>query len=458
MKTRNFIMCGMVLLAACVSAQTPEEAVHFMENEDGVGVKAMAMGNASVGAADDYTALYWNPASLTLLKTSEMSCSFYRLHFKNETAFAGNTVLGDQNFTKLKSLGLAYKFPTSRGSLVLAVGYNRFKDYDNFMYFSGFNTLSNGLEFELEDGSGAASFYRFDRDVLQTEQIIQDGNLSAWSVGGGIAMSPRFSLGITFNFYSGSSDYLFEYFQDDVSDVYDRFPADFACYELYQSIYSKFRGWGIKLGGLFEVSRHFRVGLAMDLPTSLRVLETYAARDVLIFDDDYVSEMDLGSGEWEYVVKYPVKISGGVTLDMQRLMLTGTFEYRDWSEVRFDVPSGYSLNEDFSDLLGENSHFPALFRPVLSYGVGGEFRVPGSDLKLRGGYRVVPSPFFGADGIEDRRYFCGGLGYNLDRYTTIDLGYIHGLWERDTADSYTPGGTHESIQTDRFLAGISYRF
>jgi len=409
MKTRNFIMCGMVLLAACVSAQTPEEAVHFMENEDGVGVKAMAMGNASVGAADDYTALYWNPASLTLLKTSEMSCSFYRLHFKNETAFAGNTVLGDQNFTKLKSLGLAYKFPTSRGSLVLAVGYNRC-------------------------------------------------NLSAWSIGGGIAMSPNFSLGITFNFYSGSNDYLFEYFQDDVSDVYDRFPADFACYELYQSIYSKFRGWGIKLGGLFEVSRHFRVGLAMDLPTSLRVLETYAARDVLIFDDDYVSEMDLGSGEWEYVVKYPVKISGGVTLDMQRLMLTGTFEYRDWSEVRFDVPSGYSLNEDFSDLLGENSHFPALFRPVLSYGVGGEFRVPGSDLKLRGGYRVVPSPFFGADGIEDRRYFCGGLGYNLDRYTTIDLGYIHGLWERDTADSYTPGGTHESIQTDRFLAGISYRF
>ena len=458
MKTLYTAITMFALLSAVGFAQTPEEAVYFMENEAVVGVKALAMGNAVAGTADDYTALYWNPAALTLLKDSELTCSFYHLRFNNEAAFADNTILENQSFTKFKSLGMAYKFPTSRGSLVLAFGYNRFKDYDDFLYFSGFDTLTNDLGFELENENGEIDYYPFDRDVLQTEQILQDGNLSAWSIGGGMAMSPNFSLGVTLNFYSGTNNYAFDYYQDDIDDLYYLFPANFYSYELHQTILSKFSGWGVKLGGLFEVNRELRVGLAVDLPTSLRVLETYSAYDVLEFDDEYVSEMDLGEGEWEYVVKYPIKFSGGVALDLRRLMLAGSFEYRDWSQVRFDVPSGYSLNEDFSDLLSENHYFPDTFRPVLSYSLGGEFRVPGSGLKLRGGYRVVPSPFYDADKELDRRYITGGLGYDMDRNTTLNLAYVRGLWERDSADSYTPGGTHENIQTDRFLAGISYRF
>src|SRR5512144_2945433 len=37
----------------------------------GVGARAVAMGNAFVGTADDITALYWNPAGLARMGTSE---------------------------------------------------------------------------------------------------------------------------------------------------------------------------------------------------------------------------------------------------------------------------------------------------------------------------------------------------------------------------------------------------
>lgn len=458
MNAQRICIAVTFIITVTISAQTPEEAVHFLENESGVGVRAQAMGNSYVGLANDYTAIYWNPAGLTQLKNSEFTGSFYHMIFNNEANFAENTVLENQSYTKLKSVGLAYKFPTSRGSLVLGFGYHRFKDYDDFLIFNGFNTQSNRLEFELEDESGETGLYPFDRDVLQTEQVDQEGNLSSWSIGGGIAMSPNFSLGMAVNFYSGSSQYGLDLYQDDIDDVYYQFPANFNSYELHESILSQFSGCGVKLGGLFELNRDIRIGIAVDLPTKLKVLETYSSHDVLTFDDEFISEMDLGKGEWEYVVKYPIKFSGGISLDLKQLLITTSFEYRDWTQVRFDVPSGYDLNDDYNDLLMENHYFNDTFRPVFSYVGGGEFRVPGTGLKLRGGYRVVPSPFIDAEKSLDRRYMSGGFGYDIDRNTSLNFSYTRGLWERDSIDSYTPGGTHESIQTHRILAGITYRF
>jgi long-subunit fatty acid transport protein len=454
---RAIIIIFILMNISYLFAQTPEEAVNFLENDYGVGVRAQAMGNAFIGVADDYTATYWNPAGLTQLKTSELSGDLYHLKFNNEATFVGNTILDSRNFTKFNSLGLAYKFPTTRGSLALSFGYNRFKDYDDFLYFSGFSTQSNGLEFELEDLDGISRYYPFDSDVLQTEQISQNGNLSAWSIGSGIELSPKFALGITFNFYSGSSKYLFDFFQDDVDDNYNIYPANYSSYELHQLIDSKFSGWGVKVGSLFHINQNLRLGLTVDFPTTLEVFETYSANDILIFDDDFISELDLGSSEWEYLIKYPFKFSGGLALDLDELMVAASFEYRDWTQVKFDVPAGYSLDEDYNSLLNENDAFPLAFRSVLSYSLGGEYRVPGTPLKIRGGYRYVPSPLIDADESLDREYYSAGFGFNIDKSSSIDFSLIKGSWKRDTIDSYTPDGTQEAIETTRILAGFTFR-
>lgn len=447
-----------MVFCANIIAQTPEEAINFMENESGIGIKAQAMGNAFVGVADDYSALYWNPAGLTQLDRSEIAGSLYHLQLTNESSFSGNTMLDNKNFTKLKSLGMAYAFPTSRGSFVLAFGYNRFKDYDDFLHFSGFNTMSNDLGFDLEDDNGVEDFYPFDKNVRQTEQISQDGNLSAWSFGGGLALSPNFSVGLTVNFYSGSSQYLFDFFQDDVNDVYNAFPGDYYSYELHQKILSDISGFGIKLGGLFSLNEHLRMGMAIDFPTSLNIVENYKANDVLMFDDGYVSEYELEEGEWEYVVQYPFKFSGGVALDLKQLLVAASFEYRDWTQVQFDVPDGYGLNDDYNSLLGENKYFADTFRPVLSYSAGAEYRISGTGLKLRGGYRRVPSPFTDADKKLNREYFSAGFGYDIDNNTSFNFSMSKGFWKRNSIDDYTPGGTHEAIEATRYLAGVNFRF
>ena len=42
-------------------------------NLNGQGSKAIAMGGAFIGQADDYSAIFWNPAGLTQIKKSSLS-------------------------------------------------------------------------------------------------------------------------------------------------------------------------------------------------------------------------------------------------------------------------------------------------------------------------------------------------------------------------------------------------
>jgi len=446
-----------VILTGLASAQTPQEAVNFMYDEEGVGIKAQSMGNAFVGLANDYSAIFWNPAGLTTLEKSEIAGSLYHLKFNNEATYAGNTIPDMRSFTKLHSLGLAYKFPTTKGSFVLAFGYNRFKNYDDYLYFSGFSADSIDLGFDLDDDEGNMNYYPYSQDVLRTQEISQDGNLGAWSIGGGIQVSPRLAIGLTVDFYTGKSQYLMDFYQDDVDNNYNQYPADYDSYELHDQITSSFSGWGAKVGAMFHLTEHLRAGVTVDLPRSLIVHETYSSTDLLFFDDGYGDEAELASGEWEYAINYPYKFSGGASLDMGPFTFAGSFEYRDWTQLEFDLPEDQTLSEDYQSLLDENRFFAQEFRPTFGYSAGGEFRLPGTGIAVRGGYRIQPSPIIFADEVLDRQYISAGIGYNFDVNTVFNIGYTLGTWKKFSYDSYTPSGTSENIKSERFMAGITFR-
>ncbi len=457
MKTIIKLLLTLAFTVPALVAQTPQEAIYFMYDEDGVGIKAQSMGNAFVGVANDYSAIYWNPAGLTQLESSEISGSLYHLKFNNEATYVGSTIFDERDFTKLQSLGLAYKFPTNRGSLVLAFGYNRFKNFDEYLYFSGFSQDSIDLGFDLEDDDGNTDYYPYGTDVLRTEDIHQDGYLGAWSVGGGVQLSPKFALGVTVDFFSGKSQYMMNFFQDDIDNLYNQYPGDYESYELHNKILSDFSGWGIKVGSLLHLSDDLRVGVTVDFPRSLIVHETYSASDALVFDDGYTSEAELSSGEWEYVVKYPFKFSGGAALDMGPFTFAGSFEYRDWTQVEFEIPKGRGLSSDYESLLDDNRFFAEDFRATFGWSAGGEFRLPGTGLHLRAGYRILPSPLVYADQILDRKYISAGLGYYLDKNIIFNFSYTRGNWKKFSSDSFTPSGTSESVKSEKFLAGITFK-
>ena len=447
----------LLLATTSLMAQTPEEAVRILENGEGAGIRALSMGQAFVAAADDHSALYWNPAGLSMLKISEIGGGFQLGRLENEATFRGETANENEGFSALTSAGFAYRFPTVRGGLGMAFGYHRVKDYSDFLFFSGYNALDNGLAFDLEAEDGTTATYPYDRNVQQTEESLQKGGLGAWSLGFGLAVSPGLSVGATLSRYTGSSQYDFAFYQDDVDDIYNAYPADIDAYELYNSLATTYRGYGAKVGALFLLNRDIRLGVTVDLPTTLNVRESYTSNDVLYFDNGESSEADLGGGEWEYDVRFPARYSGGVAFDLSSILLSAQVSYCDWSQTRFEVPEGYALSDDYQSLLNDNRLFSNDFRAVLSWGAGGELRLPGSEILLRGGYHVTPSPLKDAEARLDRKTFSAGIGYRLDRMTTLELAVIRSTYERDSEDAYTPGGTSEKITHDKFMAGLRIR-
>jgi long-chain fatty acid transport protein len=66
-KSARFLMTA--ALIACMGISLSANGL----NLNGVGSKAIAMGGAFIGQADDYSAVFWNPAGLTQMKNSSIS-------------------------------------------------------------------------------------------------------------------------------------------------------------------------------------------------------------------------------------------------------------------------------------------------------------------------------------------------------------------------------------------------
>jgi hypothetical protein len=59
-------------------AQLIEDALRYSQLGLGVGARQLGMGNATVGGVDDYSALFWNPAGLAVIRDYELSFGMMR--------------------------------------------------------------------------------------------------------------------------------------------------------------------------------------------------------------------------------------------------------------------------------------------------------------------------------------------------------------------------------------------
>ncbi len=458
MKKQLFLFMIISFLSSQAFSQSAWDAVRIRQNETGFGARTLAMGGNGVAIGGDYSSIFWNPAGLASLKHSEFLGELSHLRFSNAATFSNTLSDMDESYTRLRSLGLAVSLPTTRGSMVLALGYNFVRDFDEYLQFSGFNRISNGLEFELQDENGNYDWYRFDQNIHQTEEVTDNGGLHQWSFGGAVALSPNFDAGITLNFWNGKDDYNFNYYQEDVNNIYNIYPGDFHSYKINQNLITDYKAFSLKLGGMFKLNRATQIGLAMEFPTTFTVKENYSSSDELIFDDGYVDALEDEPGQWEYQVKTPYRFDAGVAFMADNVNLTAAATYRDWTQTRFEKPDFAVSDLDYSDLLNENIYIQKDYRETINYHLGGELLFPNSNFILRGGYAYYPSPLKDASPDYNKKVYSGGIGLKIGRNSILDVTYLRGDWKRESEDIYTPGGTLEDVTENRVLLGIRYQF
>ena len=192
-KNRAFCFVLAFLVSPLLFVAGSEAATLFQQvgvasspNPVGSGARAVGMGGAFIGVADDATAASWNPAGLIQLEKPEVSIvgEYYK---RNEEFSSGirpeisNT--GEVDGTNLNYFSVTYPFKSFK-NIVVSLNYQRLYDFNR--------SFSHRLDF-----SSAGL------DVVQDKQFEQNGFLGPVGIAGAIQITPSLSLGMTLNVWTG---------------------------------------------------------------------------------------------------------------------------------------------------------------------------------------------------------------------------------------------------------------
>ena len=458
MKSISRLLFSIFLLLSILTSQSASEAIRLLENEMGFGARSLGMGGANIALGDDPSDMYWNPAGLAGIINKTFYIETNNLNYNNNTTYLDQTTNNPlQKFGQFNGFGIAYPIPTVRGSMVVAVGYNRILNYDALMSFSGFSLQDNTLDFPINI-DGVEKNYQFSKKVQRSEQVISNGGMEQLTFSFGIALSPTISGGISFSRLTGKEEYEFKFSQEDLQNTYSQFPADFNQYNLKQSLITKTSGWNIRGGLRSSLNEWLRFGIALSLPYTINVKEQHGTDEKLTFDNGDKSDATV-TGYYDYKVHAPLNGDVGMALISENLAISASLRFKDWGATEFNLDNLSRNSDDYALLEEENSVLTFQYRPVMQLRVGVEYLKEFNDsfgITFRAGGGLIPSP--DGDSKEDKSYTTIGLGMPIGNAIMLDAAYIFSQWKKKSRDWYTPAGATEEVQSDRLLVNFSYLF
>ena len=453
-----YILFGIMLLFTSLGRS--QEEIFFLGEELGVGTRAMSMGGAYVGIADDYSAIYWNPAGLGQMRRMELNIGFSHNKIANNVTFLDNNFNAPQSFTRLNSLGFVFPVPTYRGSLVFGIGYNKVRDFDNVLELQGFNP-----HYAAFADIVVPTYDGYSTDILnslyQTESIIEEGSLNHFSFAGAVEVQKNFFLGATINFVGGTDDYNVRFKEEDIYNLYNTpltenstVISDLDFWNYNQNITSKFSATNIKLGAFYRMGRALRLGATVVTPTRYKIKESWSENWDEYYDGVVDPESFSDAGEYEYTIEEPYGFGFGASFRLLNILLSGGFDFKDWSQAKFrdDPPIAGMTKADV------NVRIKTELQPVTNIRLGAEMYIPFVKIRVRAGYFTKTSPYKYADVKPNKEFLTAGLSMMLDKQVMVDVGLVHGAWKQETIDNLTQIKTLEDRSFDKIVGTLSIRF
>ena len=504
MQDWNGLRVALAGFALCLAVERPASAQEqAVDNFSGVGVRAMGMGGAFVAVADDFSAMYWNPAGLAQMRDREVYLGFQRNRYEGKSSLGGVRTARDLANTHFGSLGVVVPYPVYQGSLVFALGVNRVKDFDSIIHVRGFSE---------------------DVGLLKDNLRRHEGGLTTTTLAGAVDVSPEIALGLALNLWRGDDGRFSDIDERDSEelDLGIRFASRGFFEDDYAGVNAKFGllirtprerpttrfGLTVSSGFTHEIDYVFtedpgrlwewepdlvRVE-GLDLPGDLPAEERYdvipghetvreqgtdANGDPFVVTDrgrtiTHVNVDDPSTPETEtivreqleelrltdsYKLKLPIEFGVGFSYQPRPgLLLGGSAHLAEWTQSEYagrnigGLRSGVSFEEEYVDL--------------VRYHLGVEWQVPEITLALRAGYYSDPLPFVGPPDVEDedptnthlvlierdRRFLTLGAGLVVDEVIQMDV-----AWTRGSFEQRIEGGLEES-SIHRGFASLAYHF
>ena len=516
MKRRFLSALVLALFAASPAyAQVLHNTYIFTSRSPATGPRMAGMAGVGIAGIADYGALRTNPAGLGYFKRSEASGSLNAISSADASRYLTGVrttpeMEADVRATRLGNLAWVHKLPTSRGSFVLAVGFNEVGIFDRNLVFGGANASSSisaswlpygdeytiekdkegffpvfssdlpdlayqggGIEF-LEENvmAGGDHFYEAVAPGTRIEQmgdVLEKGRANEVSVGGAWEASPRVMVGFSANFAFGSYRIDNAYLEEDAynengKDDYEVITPNGSLFGFQRLRYeegfeSDLVGFNVRGGVSRAFSNGLRAGLSIETPTFYEISETHYRELTTWFDEGGSLSGDIDY-RYEYELRSPWRIGAGVSWEPGAFSLAGDMEYVDWSQMKFD---GHAEDSDlYRDL---NREIRDDMESVWNVRIGVSYAF--KSITLRAGVANYPDPFGlevsdrGDEASRDRGFLSFGLSYRFSDKFHIDAGWTGVEYH----DEYLPYGhvddpplVEERVTQNRFLLGVRVGF
>ena len=368
-------------------------------NLNSLGSRALAMGGAFVGLANDYSAVYWNPAGISL---------FNKKYF----GFYGSDIIPTGK----------YRLDVDVPPIGLVTVVNATTDTKH--YLSGMVTYYHPVSEKVVVGFGVyvpsglgAQWDGEDFEAVSAIPPDRNPNINWMSKIGMVTFSPVLSFKISDKLSIGAT-FNINYAKFNIAMYAGATEAPLPVVDLgqYEETMTGW-GYGATIGVLFKPIEKISFGF------------TYrTASTVKLSGDAYISGMtDLGTAlgttlddtsDIEREIPWPMWIAGGVAFEpIDGLTLTGDLQWTQWStidvmETRFVDP----FWDQMMEASGDDAR-PMYWEDALQIRVGAEYRI--NALALRAGYYHDPSPAPDRTlnvllPIFDFNAITAGFGYSLN--------------------------------------------
>ncbi|HEX7502924.1 MAG TPA: outer membrane protein transport protein [Acidobacteriota bacterium] len=366
MRTVQFLMTVALIALAAVSLSANGL------NLNGVGSKAIAMGGAFIGQADDYSAIFWNPAGLTQMKSPSISFFVTDLIPSGTYRFPLLGIDAETKSAMYPSGSVAYFKPINDKLIVGIAAYVP----------SGTGAKWNGEDLKLLT-KGVAYRWESFMGVITVSPVI------AYKV------SDQFSLGATLNLNYG----MLKLWRPGVGQ-YNEDLNGFA--------------FGATIGALFKPIDKLGIGLTLRMPTKVKFSGDATMAGAALVGQSTTSKADREA-------TWPLWLGLGISFKAtDKLTLNADAQFTNWKKVQtigitYDNAGWQALKAH--PVLGAafNNDFVLNWKNAIQWRFGLEYAAS-EKLALRAGYYYDPSPSDPAT----LNILLPEISYNV---ATVGLGY-----------------------------------
>ncbi|MCU0284931.1 MAG: outer membrane protein transport protein [Acidobacteria bacterium] len=351
-------------------------------NLNGNGSKAIAMGGAFVGLADDYSAIFWNPAGLTQMKETNL-------------AFFATNVIPKATY-KLPIAGID---ATSANKMYPSPGVGFFKPLSPNIVFGIYGYAPSGLgaKWNGADLLPLSGGYNFKWESM----------LGVFTLSPAVAvkLSEQLSFGLALNLNYGMLKL--------------KMPTELGQYE------EDLNGmaFGATFGVLFKANDAISLGVCFKTP-----LKATLSGDATMGGASFYGFPTQDDAERK--VKFPMWLGAGLCVrPAQNFTITVDAQYTNWEKL-VNIPISYT-NAGWKAAFEEGGLMPLEWRNVVQWRFGAEYGLS-ETFALRAGFYTDPivAP------LHTHNILLPELGYN---WITFGFGYKSGNITLDLAVEYGMG-------------------